>query len=174
MFRRVSISVAALVAFSIFAVGSASESPEDKAARLQREAEATAQRAAEEAEIEARIVSLEAESTSVTTIVVQADVNANKANGKHWDIGKGKPDPKVTLLVKRTGRALQTAPVKNAFTVSERFADVKVSEGDELYFEVVDDDLGSPDDVGHCTVRFSVNAFEDCELGPGYLSIQFE
>ena len=107
-------------------------------------------------------------------MTLRGEVDRRKRNGKHWDVMKGAPDPEITVVISRTGRVLVSDPAKDSFSAMATFTDVKVDPGDQLVLKLADSDVGMSDKVGKCTVTWSPDGFESCDMGSGYLTVEFQ
>jgi hypothetical protein len=172
IFRRNLLSSLALATLVVFAFGS-SESPEHKAERKAKAAAKAAEKEAESQAAEAAIVEAEASSTDSTDIVIKVEVNRRKGNGKHWDFGKGKPDPKVVVSNKRTGRVMTGGPEDDSLNLGTKLEGMKVNDSDEIRFEVYDHDAAASDEVGSCTVFYESGDSEYCDLDDGWIEVKF-
>lgn len=149
------------------------ETPEQKAAREERQAERDEKAAEKARKAEARIRKKEKGSKFQTDVIVSVEVKSRKRNGKHWDIAKGKPDPQVTLRNERTGRVLKSEVVRDQRNAQFRFSKLAANKGDKLKLSVIDADAAVGDKIGSYHAFFEPDDWQSGTLDRGYIEVQF-
>jgi hypothetical protein len=104
-------------------------------------------------------------------VIERVEVRPTKEGGdSSWDVGGGAPDLKVS--VERTsapaGEKHITAPRKNVYEADFNRTVLEVEANDRLEFRVLDEDVGSDDEVGTISRKISAE-----ELRSGKLELSF-
>ena len=149
-----------------------SEADLEASRERKKERQAKAKKKAEEKE--KKVVAEEALSEYRTAITIKVEVDDKKTRKKHWDSGKGKPDPLIKVWNRETGRVIKSSVYKDRLNVQFLVDDFAVSENDKINIRIEDKDISVNDHVGVFDLRFQPGRRESGSIAHGWLSVRFE